>query len=62
MIIPGETHAILVKSSEYYQLKKKLAKGVHQIIIRTVNTKLCKCKVLDTVCNMRVLVTVLEEF
>lgn len=62
MIIPGETQEVLVKSSEYFQLRKKLEKGIHETIIRTVNQKLCKCKVLGTGNNMKVLVTVLEEF
>ncbi|MDD1727462.1 MAG: hypothetical protein LUQ50_00155 [Methanospirillum sp.] len=52
----GNQYEVLVKSSEYFQLKKKLAKGIYQTIIRYVDGKLRTCVVVGLSNNLKVLV------
>jgi len=61
MINPAETTPVLVKSSEYYQLKKKLEKGINETIIRSVNGKVRVCKVVDTVGDFNIMVSVIRD-
>jgi hypothetical protein len=61
MINPAETFPVLVKSSEYFQLKKKLEKGVNETIIRSVNGKVSVCKVVDTVGDFNVMVSIIRD-
>ncbi len=51
---------VLVKSSEYYQLKKKLAKGIYQPIVRYIDGKLRTGVVVGLSNNLHVLVAVVE--
>jgi hypothetical protein len=60
-INPAEIFPVLVKSSEYFQLKKKLEKGVNETIIRNVNGKVRVCKVVDTIGDFNVMVSVIRD-
>jgi len=51
---------VLVKSSEYYQLKKKLTKGIYQPIVRYIDGKLRTGIVIGLSNNLHVLVAVIE--
>jgi hypothetical protein len=61
VINPAETFPVLVKSSEYFQLKKKLEKGINETIIRNVNGKVRVCKVVDTIGDFNVMVSVIRD-
>jgi len=57
---PENIHEVLVKSSEYYQLKKKLTKGIYQPIIRYIDGKIRSGIVIGLSNNLRVIVAVIE--
>jgi len=59
-IDPECVHEVLVKSSEYYQLKKKLAKGIYQPIVRYIDGKLSTGIVVGLSHDLRVLVAVVD--
>ncbi|PWR74369.1 hypothetical protein [Methanospirillum lacunae] len=59
-INPENVHEVLVKSSEYYQLKKKLTKGIYQPIVRYIDGKIRTGIVVGLSNNLRVLVAVVE--
>jgi len=51
---------VLVKSSEYYQLKKKLSKGIYEPVVRYINGKISNGIVVGLSNNFHVLVAVIE--
>jgi hypothetical protein len=57
---PESIHEVLVKSSEYLQLKKKLTKGIYQPIIRYIDGKIRTGIVIGLSNNLRVVVAVIE--
>nr|WP_319537582.1 hypothetical protein [uncultured Methanospirillum sp.] len=60
LIKPENVHEVLVKSSEYYQLKKKLTKGIYQPVVRYIDGKVRTGIVVGLSNNLRVLVAVAE--
>ncbi|WP_319580815.1 hypothetical protein [uncultured Methanospirillum sp.] len=60
LIKPENVHEVLVKSSEYYQLKKKLTKGIYQPVVRYIDGKVRTGIVIGLSNNLRVLVAVAE--
>jgi len=60
LIKPENVYEVLVKSSEYYQLKKKLIKGIYQPIVRYIDGKIRTGIVVGLSNNFHVLVAVVE--